>query len=164
MNTQPRKNDGPLLLLLLLHVIAAGACFAFFTIVPITVCLILMTIGNDPGGPMFFPIFVMGIILFALVITVILAGATLLSDLLHRYYNVPNWLPPLSVFVLVSVSYGLLFSSVPPTVPPIIGGIVALAFIVHRAAISTVWFIPRLLFRLFRVQYAKPQGLTNRSS
>ena len=155
MNTQSLKNDGPLLPLLFLHVIAAVFCFAFFTIVPITVCIILMTIGNDPGGPMFFPIFVMGIILFAFVITAILTGATLLSDLLRRHYNVPIWLPPLSVFVLVSVSYWLLFSSGSPVVPPIIGGIVTLAFIVHWGAISTVWFIPRLLFRFFRVQYTK---------
>jgi len=60
--------------LLLLHFAAAGICFAFFTVVPIFGCLILMAIGNDPGGPMFFPIFVLGVLLFAVVITGILAG------------------------------------------------------------------------------------------
>ena len=52
----------PLLPLVLLHVVAAGVCFAFFTIVPIGACFVLMAIDGDPGGPMFFPIFVMVVI------------------------------------------------------------------------------------------------------
>ncbi|MBI2927086.1 MAG: hypothetical protein HYY24_15430 [Verrucomicrobia bacterium] len=161
MNAQPPKDPmerRPLLPLLLLHFAAAGVCFAFFTVVPMAGCVILMAIDNDPGGPMFFPIFVMGIVLFAAVITAFLAGAALTSDLLRRHYRVSVWLPPLVVFVLATVSCWLLFSSVHPAVPPIAGGVVALAFIIHWTAISTVWFLPRLLFRLFRVQHAPPKG------
>src|SRR6185436_10188490 len=126
--------------------------------VPITACLILMAIGNDSGGPMFFPMFVLGVILFAAVITAILGGAAILSDLLRRHYDVPVWFPPLVVFVLATALCWLFFSSVHPAVPPIAGGIVALAFIVHWTAISTVWFLPRFLFRVFRVQYVPPNG------
>jgi hypothetical protein len=138
--------------------VAAGVCFAFFTIVPIGACIILMAIGNDPGGPMFFPIFVMGVILFATVITAFLGTAALVSDLLRRRRYVPLWLPPLAVFLLATGSLWLLAGRVHPVVPPVAGGIVALAFIIHWAAISTVWFLPRLLFRLFRVQHAPPKG------
>lgn len=106
---------------------------------------------------MFFSIFVLGVILFAAVITAILGGAAILSDLLRRHYHVPLWLPPLVVFVLATASCWLFFRSVHPAVPLIAGGIVALAFIIHWAAISAVWFLPRLLFRLFRVQYAPPK-------
>ena len=158
MNAQAPKESRPLLPLLLMHFAAAGVCFAFFTVVPIVVCIILIAIGNDPGGAMFFPIFVMGVVLFAAAIAAILGGAALLSDLLRRHYNVAVWLPPLVVFVLATVLCWLLFRSAHPAVPPIAGGIVALAFIVHWAAISTVWFLPRLLFRLFRVQHAPPKG------
>lgn len=158
MSAEMQRDGRPLLPLLLLHAAAAGVCFSFFTIVPIGACLVLMAIGNDPGGPMFFPMFVMGVILFAVVITAILAGAAILSDLLRRRYQVPVWLPPLVVFTLSSVSCWLLFRSTHPAVPPIVGGIVAVAFIVHWAAISTVWFLPRLLFRFFRVEYAAPKG------
>jgi hypothetical protein len=158
MSAQPLKERRPLLPLLLLHFAAAGACFVFFTVVPIVGCLVLMAIGNDPGGPMFFPIFVLGVLLFAVVITGILAGAALLSDLLRRRYRVPVWSPPLGVFLLATVITWLSFSGAHPAVPPIAGGLVALVFIIHWAAIATVWFLPRLLFRLFRVQYEQPKG------
>jgi hypothetical protein len=131
---------------------AAGICFAFFIIVPVVICLILMALGNDPGGPMFFPIFVMGVFMFAGIITVILGSAALLSDLLRRHHHVPIWLPPLVVFLLASLFCWLLFSSAYAATAPIVGGIIALAFIIHWAAISTVWFLPRLLYRIFRVQ------------
>ncbi|MCO5053713.1 MAG: hypothetical protein M9920_15650 [Verrucomicrobiae bacterium] len=156
MSASLQKERRPLLPLLLLHFAAAAACFVFFTVVPIVGCLVLMAIGNDLGGPMFFPIFVLGVLPFAVVITAILAGAALLSDLLRRHYQVPVWLPPIVVFLLVTGITWLSFSGAHPAVPPIAGAIVALAFIVHWTAISTVWFLPRLLFRLFRVQKAQP--------
>jgi hypothetical protein len=158
MSAEAPSQCRPLLPLLLLHGAAAGVCFAFFTIVPIGACIILMAIGNDPGGPMFFPLFVVGVILFAAVITAILGSAALLSDLLRRRHHVPLWLPPLAVFVLATGLFWLLAGRVHPAIPPVAGGVVALAFIGHWAAISTVWFLPRLLFRLFRVQHAPPKG------
>ena len=154
MNAQPPDKSRPVLPLLALHIAAAGVCFAFFTFVPVAVCLVCMAIGNDPGGPMFFPIFVLGTILGAAAITVLLAGGTLLSDLLRRHYHVPLWLPPLVLFALATVLFWLLFSSAHPAVPPLVGVVVAIAFIVHWAAVSAVWFLPRLLFRLLRIDYA----------
>jgi len=158
MRAQPQKERRPLLPLFLLHFAAAGVCLTFFTVVPIVGCLILMAIGNDPGGPMFFPIFVLGVLLFAVVTTGILAGAALVSDLLRRHYRVPVWLPPIVVFLLATGITWFPFSGAHPAVPPIAAGIVTVAFIIHWAAISTVWFLPRLMFRLFRVEYAPPQG------
>jgi hypothetical protein len=158
MNDELPKQCRPFLPLMLLHLAAAGVCFAFFTVMPIGVCLVFMAIGKDPGGLMFFPIFVLGVLLFAVVITGILAGAAFLSDLLRLRYRIPVWLPPLVVFMLVSVPYWLIFRGVHPAVPLIAGSIVALVFVVHWAAISTVWFLPRLLFRLFRVQYSPRKG------
>ena len=154
MNAQPPNKSRPVLPLLVLHIAAAGVCFAFFSITPVVVCLVCMAIGNDPGGPMFFPIFVLGAILGAAAITALLAGAALLSDLLRRHYRVPLWLPPLSVFALATVVCWLLFNSAQPAVPPLVGAIAALAFIIHWAAVSAVWFLPRLLFRLLHIDYA----------
>ncbi len=156
--TPQSGKQRPLVPLLLLHLAAAIVCFAFFTIVPIVACLILMVIGNDPGGPMFFPIFVIGIVLCAGAITMFLGGAVLLSDLLWRHCGVPAWVPPLFIFLVVSIFCWLFFGGAHPAVPPIAGGMVTLAFIVHWAAISTVWYLPRLLFRLFRVPYASPRA------
>jgi hypothetical protein len=151
MNADSPTQRRPLLPLVLLHFAAAGVCFAFFLFAPIIACLIFMAIGNDPGGPMFFPMFVVGVVLFAIVITIVLGGAALLSDLLRQRYRVPVWLPPLAVFGLATGSCWLLADGVHSAVPVVGGCIVALAFVVHWAAISTVWFLPRLLFRLFRV-------------
>lgn len=156
MNAQQTTERRPLLPLLLLHFAAAGVCFTFFTTVPIVACLVFMAIGNDPGGPMFLPLFVLGVLLVAVVMTGILAGAALVSDLLRRHYRIPIWLPPLAVFVVATVVIWLFLSDAPVAVPPMAGVVVSLAFIVHWAAISTVWFLPRFLFRLFRVQPAQP--------
>ena len=158
MSAQLQNERRSLLPLLLLHFAAAAVCFAFFTGVPIVGCLVLMAIGNDPGGPMFFPIFVIGVLLFAIAITTILAGAALLSDLLRRHFRIPVWLPPISVFVLATGIIWLSFDSAHAAVPPVAGAIVALAFIIHWAATSTIWLLPRFLFRLFRVQNAQSLG------
>lgn len=158
MSTAATQRPRPLLPLVLLHAAAAAVCFAFFTLMPIGVCIICMMIGNDPGGPMFFPIFVMGVILFAAVITALLGGAALVNDLLRRRHRVPIWLPPVAVFLLATGTCWFLFRGVHPAVPPIAGSVVAVAFIVHWAAISTVWFLPRLLFRLFHVKQAPSSG------
>jgi hypothetical protein len=154
MNHASPNKSRPVLPLLILHLAAAGVCFAFFSITPVAVCLVCMAIGNDPGGPMFFPIFVLGTLLGAAAITVLLAGAALLSDLLRRHYHVPLWLPPVVVFALASVLCWLLFSRVQPAVPLLVGLVVAIAFIVHWAAVSTVWFLPKFLFRLLHIVYA----------
>ena len=154
MNAQPPSKSRPVLPLVVLHIAAAGVCFAFFSVTPIAVCLVCMAIGNDPGGPMFFPIFVLGTILGAAVITALLAGAALLSDLLRRHYRVPVWLPPSVMFALATVLCRLVFSHAEPAVPPLVGLVIAIAFIVHWAAVSAVWFLPRLLFRLLHIDYA----------
>jgi hypothetical protein len=156
MNAQPPGKSRPVLPLLILHIAAAGVCFGFFCITPIAVCLVCMAIGNDPGGPMFLPIFVLGTILGAAAVTILLAGAALLSDLLRRHYSMPLWLPPLVMFALVTVLCWLFFSRAHPAVPPLVGLVIAVAFIVHWAAVSAVWFLPRLLFRLLHVDY-EPQ-------
>ena len=158
MSDKSPRQGQPLLPLLLLHATAGAVCFAFFTIVPIGACIILMAVGNDPGGPMFFPIFVIGVILFAATLTAFLGSAALLSDLLRRRHPVPLWLPPLAVFVLATGAFGLFGGGAHIAVPPLAGGVVTMAFIVHWAAISTVWFLPRLLFRLFHVPHAPPKG------
>ena len=158
MNSEAQKQPRPLLPLILLHIAAAGACFTFFTVVPILACLILMAIGNDPGGPMFFPMFVMGDILFAIAITVVIGGAALLSDLLRRRFRVSLWLPPLVVFFLSTSLCWYLTDGVHPGLSLIAGGVVSLAFVVHWAAVSTVWFLPRFLFRLFHVSNTPPKS------
>ena len=128
-NVQPPNKSRPVLPLLVLHIAAAGVCFAFFSIAPVAVCLVCMAIGNDPGGPMFFPIFVMGTILGAAVITALLGGAALLSDLIRRHYRMPLWLPPVAVFAFTTALCWFLFRNAQPAVPPLVGVLVATALL-----------------------------------
>jgi hypothetical protein len=131
----------PLLPFVILHLAAAVGCFAFFTVVPIAGCIVVMMIDNDPGGPMFFPIFIMGVVIFAFIIAAFLGAAVLLSDLLRRY--VPIWSPPLAVFLFATGSFWVLASGVHPAVSPCVGIMVAFVFIVHWAGVSTVWLLLR---------------------
>jgi hypothetical protein len=145
----------PLLPLLVLHGVAAVACFGFFTVASIVVCVVLMVAGKDGGGPMFFPIFVVGTILFAAIITVFLASAALASDLLRRHCHVPLWLPPLVVLFFATFASWPFLGRVHAIIPLIAGAVVTLAFIIHWAAISLVWIVPRMLIRLLNSALAR---------
>jgi len=101
---------------------------------------------------MFFPIFVLGVVGFAFVMTCAMAFAAHLSGLLRRRYRVPIWLPPIVVLLSATTSCWLFLRKAHPAVPLVGGGIITLAFIVYWAAISTVWFLPRFLFWLFDVK------------
>jgi hypothetical protein len=146
------KQFGPVVLFVVLHAVAALLCFTFFTVVPIGTCLVLMAIGNDPGGPMFFPLFVMGAILFAALTTAIIAGATLVSDLIRRWIRIPLWLPPLVVFLSVAGLSWRRWGEAHPVIPILVGFFITMAFIVHWAAISVVWRMPRRLFLILGAQ------------
>jgi hypothetical protein len=154
-NVDQTGQRRPLLPLLVLHGVAAVACFAFFTVAPIVVCLVFMVAGKDGGGPMFFPIFVVGAVSFAAIITVFLAGAALASDLLRRHCHVPLWLPPLAVLFFATLASWPFLGRVHAVIPLIAGAVVTLAFIIHWAAISTVWCVPRLLIRLLNSALAR---------
>lgn len=145
MQPAQTKEGRAWLPLVILHLLAAAACFAFFTGVPITACLILMAIGNDPGGPMFFPMFVLGVVGVALSITVILGGTAVVSDLVRRRWRLPLWVPPLLVFGLVAGAVRLAFGEVHPAVPIGAGALLMLAFIVHWSAVSATWYLPRFV-------------------
>lgn len=145
---QPPK----LLPLLVLHGVAAASCFAFFTLAPIGAYFILALIGNDLGGPMFFPVFVAGTLVAAGITTAFLEGAVVLSTLLRRKYATPFYVIPLLVFVIATALLWPLVGRVHPVLAPVAGLFVALAFVVHWAAIATLWSLPRLLLRLFRVR------------
>lgn len=145
MQPAQTKQGRAWLPLVILHLLAAAACFAFFTGVPITACLILMAIGNDLGGPLFLPMFVMGVVGVALLITVVLGGTAVVSDLVRRRWRLPLWVPPLLVFGLVSGAVRLAFDEVHPMVPIGAGALLMLAFIVHWAAVSATWYLPRFV-------------------
>ena len=145
MQPAQTKEGRAWLPLIILHLLAAAACFAFFTGVPITACLILMAIGNDPGGPMFFPMFVLGVIGVALLITLIFGGTAVVSDLVRRRWRLPLWVPPLWVFGLVAGAVRLAFKEVHPMVPIGAGAVLMLAFVVHWAAVSATWYLPQFV-------------------
>ncbi len=145
MQPAQKKEGRAWLPLVILHLLAAAACFAFFTGVPITACLILMAIGNDPGGPMFFPMFVLGVVGVALSITVILGGTAVVSDLVRRRWRLPLWVPALLVFGLVAGAVRLAFGEVHPAVPIGAGALMMLAFILHWSAVSATWYLPRFV-------------------
>lgn len=148
MSIEATIESRPLLPLVLLHLAAAVVCFAFFTVVPIAGCIVVMVIDNDPGGPMVFPLFVMGVVVFAFIIAAFLGAAVLLSDLFRRRFHVPLWSPPLAVFLFAtgSVFALLLGTGVSPAVSPCVGILIAFAFMVHWAGISTVWLLLRKFF------------------
>lgn len=153
MSEEPTTQSRPLVPLLILHAVAAVANFVFFTALPIGACILVMLVSNDPGGPLFFPIFIISVLVFAAITTTFLASTALLSDLLLRRYYIPLWLPPLVVFgIATGVIWGIA-GEFHPAVPPVLGIIITLAFVIHWAAISTVWFLPRFFFRVFGVHY-----------
>jgi hypothetical protein len=145
-----------LLALLVLHGAAALVCFGVFTVAPIVACFIVIVISGDPGGPLFIPVFVVGVVVFAAVMTLFLSVAVLVSDVLCRHYRTPRWLPFAVVYVLATGLFWFFSSGIHPLILLIGGAIVEFAFLAHWAAISTIWLLPRLLFRLLGIQSWSP--------
>ena len=92
-------------------------------------------------------IFVIGVVMLAAFITAVLGGAALTSDLLRRHWRIPLWQPPLAVFALATGGFLMLAGGGHPAFAPVVGIVVAIAFAVHWAAVSAVWFSSRFLFR-----------------
>ena len=95
---------------LIQHLVAAGVSFGVFVVVPVIVVVASMIIGNDPGGPMFFPIFVVMCIFGAAVSCVVLILVSVVLQLIRRKLAFAWWVPiiaagPLSFAVLLVTWY-----------------------------------------------------------
>jgi hypothetical protein len=128
--------------LVMLHLVAAVACFVFFCAAPMLVCWALLIEGDDPGGPLFIPILIMGIVVGAVVITAILAVAVLVTDILERRTGRMSWWPAVLVFLLGAAMGGMVGGVTNVIILVAAGGIAVVAYFIHWMAVS-------LLSRLF---------------
>jgi hypothetical protein len=158
MERESSQRGCSMVVLLLCHAAAAVVCFAFLTVVPVGLCLVVILIANDPGGPLFLPVFIVGVVLFAAATATALTGAALATDLVRWRWPLPVWVSPLVVFILATVLCRLLFPDAHPATAPIVGGTVALAFIVHCTAIALVRALPDFLVRRLRTRMEAPHA------
>jgi hypothetical protein len=134
--------------LVVLHLVAAVVCFVFFFVVPILACLVLLVEGDDPGGPLFLPILIIGIVAGAAVITVILAVAVLATDIIERRTGRISWWPAVLVFLSGAAMGGLAGGVTNVVILVAAGGIAMVAYFIHWMAIS---FLSRLFLNRKRV-------------
>jgi len=90
---------------LLSHLVASAISFGVFVVVPVVATVVLMFVGNDPGGPMFFPIFVLMCLFFATCACGVLFAVSAILQLVRTKIPFSWWTPvvlvlPLSMAIL----------------------------------------------------------------
>ena len=123
---------------LLQHLVAALVSFAIFVGGSVLLVVLGMIIGNDPGGPMFFPIFVLFALFGAACACVALFAVAALLQFVRRWLRFSWWVPVLLVFPL-TFAILTLFGTTGPSRPDrwllSASGIVTIAFSVYWGAL-----------------------------
>ncbi len=97
---------------LLPHLFAAAISTVLFITVPVVVVLIVIIIDNDPGGPMFFPMFLGLTVLIAFGACTLCFALSVSLQFLQRLRPFPHWLPIISAFPVACIV--LLLFGFPP--------------------------------------------------
>ncbi len=82
------------------HLVAAAISFIIFVAVPVVFAIACTIIENDPGGPMFFPIFILMCLFFSVCACVGLFVISGLLQLIRLKLPFPWWVPIVLVFPL----------------------------------------------------------------
>jgi hypothetical protein len=131
-------KTGDVATFMLQHLVAAVVSFALFVGGSIVLVILAMIIGNDPGGPMFFPIFVLLALFGAAFACVVLFGVAFVLQFVQRWLRFSWWVPVVLVFPLtfaVLTRLGTTGSSRPDRWLLAASGIVSLAFSVYWVAL-----------------------------
>ncbi|MEI8121980.1 MAG: hypothetical protein WCI20_07995, partial [bacterium] len=116
---------------LLQHLVAAVVSFVIFVVGSVLLVVLGMIIGNDLGGPMFFPIFVLFALFGAACACVGLFAVAALLQVVRRWLHFSWWVPVVLVFPLtfaVLTLLGTAGSSRPGRWLLAASGIVSIAF------------------------------------
>ncbi len=144
----------PLPVMLGAHLIAAPMCFALLAGIPLIILLAGVVVDDDPGGPLFLPIFAVGCIVFAVMTCLVLGVVTCGLQVLLWWRQLPSWLPLvgglLAAFVLVApLTLAAQGGLVTWLVCSISGGIVfACYWLALLASQVVLWRIHRVWFPL----------------
>lgn len=125
-------NKTSVLRFLLSHLVAGAISFGVFVVVPVVATVVLMLVGNDPGGPMFFPIFVLMCLFFAACACGVLFGVCAILQLVRTKIPFSWWTPVVLVFPL-----SMAVLSIGNTTPEPIG--ILVLGLVATVAFSTYW-------------------------
>jgi hypothetical protein len=84
------------------HIAAGFVSFLIFVLMSIMSVVAIMIVDNDPGGPMFFPMFLAFCVIGALLLCFACFVTSALFQWLKRLINYPKWLPVVIIFFIVS--------------------------------------------------------------
>jgi hypothetical protein len=135
---------------MLKHLVAAVVSFAVFVGASILLVILGMIIGNDPGGPMFFPIFVLFALFGAACACAVLFGVAALLQFIRRWLRFSWWVPVVLVFPLsfaVLALLGTAGSTRPDRWLLAASGIVSIAFSIYWGALCAAGGILNLIRR-----------------
>lgn len=131
------------------HLVCGTICWLAILILPLLAFLVLAVVSGDPGGPLFWPVAFVMLLVVGIVTAAVLSLVVFLVDLLRMKWRFPVWLAPMVGFVLL-VS---LFSFIPlPGYslrgPAGLALIFTVAFTGYWLAVSLLWKIPYSLWGL----------------
>jgi len=109
--------------------------------------------AGDLGGPLFWPLFVIILFVVGVISAVALSAITALADLVRSRWHFPIWVPPLVVFSSILLPYSIRATPTAIANGVLLGLVASIVFALYWLAVSSTWFLPRLLARLFHIQF-----------
>jgi hypothetical protein len=129
------------------HLAAASACFGVVFFGPLLFMLGTALRSGDPGGPLFWPLFLPLLVAAGLGVSFVCSALVLLVDFIRLRRRVPVWIPSGAAFAAGCLVFA---RSGQWKICLLVGVICCLGFSLYWLAVSSAWFLPRLLFRVLR--------------
>lgn len=129
------------------HLATASLCFGLVVVVPFLCMLAAAIWANDPGGPLFWPLFILLLAATGLTLACVCSALVLVADLVRFRWRVPVWIPSAVVFLVASL---LFVGNATWSTCLMLGIVSCAAFSLYWLGVSCAWFLPRFLVRVFR--------------
>ncbi len=138
------------------HIVCAAACVGIVVVVPMIIMIVVAVVGSDPGGPLFWPVFLALLIASGIFLAALLSFSTLLTDLIRLRWAFSRWLVPPAIYLVAAAT---LFYAASDTLPLwvmfLLPLLAALLFTVYWLSITVAWMVPRFLLQVLPISKTK---------
>jgi hypothetical protein len=128
------------------HAVCASACIALVVLVPFVSMIIVAIIGNDLGGPLFWPIFLILLLLSGFILALVLSILSVLTDALRLRWAFSRWIPPFAIWIVtIGISFTVFHDRAPIWSPLAFSFLFTVLFTIYWLSITVAWTLPKFI-------------------